>query len=168
MEKNIDIPRGKISRPQIFIRAFDNILDSIREPLVVLDTDLKVLLTNQAFHQTFDVRPDETEGMVIYDLGNRQWDIPKLRELLEVILPERTELKDLEVEHEFQTIGRKILRLNARRILRKSKEAQMILLVFEDVTEQEDQKRDLEELVEDAHSRTYRGQGRGGKGQTHC
>ena len=147
MEKNINKPTGKISRPQIFIRAFDNILDSIREPLVVLDTDLKVLLANQSFYRTFNVKPDETEGMVIYDLGNRQWDIPKLRELLEDILPERTEIKDLKVEHEFETIGRKIMRLNARRILRKSKETQMILLVFEDVTEREDQKRDLEELV---------------------
>ena len=147
MEKIIKNPMGKISRPKIFIKAFDNILDSIREPLVVLDTDLKVLLANQSFYQTFNVKPDETEGMVIYDLGNRQWDIPKLREILEDILPERTELKDLVVEHEFETIGRKIMHLNARRILRKSKEAQMILLVFEDVTEREDQKRDLEELV---------------------
>lgn len=131
-----------------FIEIFNNILGSIREPLVVLDSDLKVVKANQSFYQTFKVKPDETEGIVIYDLGNRQWNIPKLRELLEKILPENTVFNDFEVDHNFENIGRKIMHLNARRIYRTSNQTEMILLAFEDVTDRESYKRDLEELVE--------------------
>ncbi|MDY7038992.1 MAG: PAS domain-containing protein, partial [Thermodesulfobacteriota bacterium] len=74
-------------RLQTFIEVFDNILGSIREPFVVLGADLKVVKANNSFYQTFNVKPEETEGILIYDLGNRQWNIPKLRELLEDILP---------------------------------------------------------------------------------
>ena len=62
-------------------------MDSIREPLIVLDSGLKVVKANRSFYQTFSVKPDETEGVLMYDLGNRQWNIPKLKELLEKILP---------------------------------------------------------------------------------
>ena len=71
-----------------FVEIFDNIFRSIREPLLVLDPDLKVLKANHSFYRTFKVNPDKTEGELIYSLGNGQWDIPKLRELLEDILPE--------------------------------------------------------------------------------
>jgi transcriptional regulator with GAF, ATPase, and Fis domain len=131
-----------------FVEIFDTVLGSVREPLVVLDSDLKVLKANHPFYETFKVRPEGTEGIVIYDLGNRQWDIPKLRELLEDILPRNTAFNDFEVEHDFETIGRKIMHLNARRIYRDSKQTQMILLAIEDVTEREYYKRHLEELVE--------------------
>jgi PAS domain S-box-containing protein len=133
---------------QAFIEIFDNILSSVREPLVVLDSDLKVIKANHSFYRTFKVKPEETEGILIYDLGNRQWDIPKLRELLEDILPQNSTFNDFEVEHNFETIGRKIMHLNARRIYRESKQTQMILLAIEDVTERENYKRHLEELVE--------------------
>ena len=133
---------------QTFIEIFDNVLGSVREPLVVLDSDLKVLKANLSFYRTFKVKPEETEGILIYDLGNRQWDIPKLRELLEDILPQNSTFNDFEVEHNFETIGRKIMHLNARRIYRDSKQTQMILLSIEDVTEREYYKRHLEELVE--------------------
>jgi PAS domain S-box-containing protein len=133
---------------QAFIEIFDNILSSVREPLVVLDSDLKVIKANHSFYRTFKVKPEETEGILIYDLGNRQWDIPKLRELLEDILPQNSTFNDFEVEHNFETIGRKIMHLNARRIYRESKQTQMILLAIEDVTEREYYKRHLEELVE--------------------
>jgi transcriptional regulator with GAF, ATPase, and Fis domain len=133
---------------QAFIEIFDNVLGSVREPLVVLDSDLKVLKANHSFYRTFKVKPEETEGILIYDLGNRQWDIPKLRELLEDILPQNSTFNDFEVEHNFETIGRKIMHLNARRIYRESKQTQMILLAIEDVTEREYYKRHLEELVE--------------------
>ena len=92
-------------RLQTTIKVFDNLLDSIREPLVLLDSDLRVVKANHAFYRTFNVKPEETEGILIYDLGNRQWDIPKLRELLEDILPENSEFNDFEVEHNFETIG---------------------------------------------------------------
>lgn len=133
---------------QAFIEIFDNILGSVREPLVVLDSDLRVIKANHSFYRTFKVEPEGTEGIVIYDLGNRQWDIPRLRELLEDILPQNSTFNDFEVEHTFETIGRKIMHLNARRIYRESKQTQMILLAIEDVTEREYYKRHLEELVE--------------------
>jgi len=132
---------------QTSVEVFDNFLDSIREPLVVLDSDLKVVKANHSFYQTFNVKQDETEGILIYDLGNRQWNIPKLRELLEDILPVNSLFHDFEVEHNFETIGRKIMHLNARRIYTKSNQTQLILLAIEDVTEREYYKRDLEEIV---------------------
>jgi chemotaxis protein methyltransferase CheR len=133
---------------QSFMEIFDVILGSIREPLVLLDSDLKVLKANKSFYETFKVKREETEGVLIYNLGNQQWDIPKLRELLEDILPHNSSFNDFEVEHDFETIGRKIMHLNARRFYRESKQTQMILLSIEDVTEREYYKRHLEELVE--------------------
>ncbi|MBU0994198.1 MAG: sigma 54-interacting transcriptional regulator, partial [Proteobacteria bacterium] len=129
------------------MEVFENILGSIREPLVVLDSDLRVVKANHSFYQTFSVKPDETVGVSIYDLGNRQWNIPKLRELLEDILPENSLFNDFEVEHTFETVGRKILFLNAQRIYTQSSQTPLILLAIEDVTEREYYKRNLEELV---------------------
>jgi len=131
-----------------FMEIFNNILGSIREPLVVLDADLKVVKANHSFYRTFDVKPDETQGALIYDLGNRQWDIPKLKELLEDILPHNTIFSDFEVEHNFENIGPKIMHLNARRIYAEATKTQLILLAIEDVTEREYYKRHLEEIVE--------------------
>jgi transcriptional regulator with GAF, ATPase, and Fis domain len=133
---------------QIITEIFKNVLDSIREPLLVLDPDLKVVRANQAFYQTFNAKPEKTEDTLIYALGNGQWDIPKLRELLEDILPQNTIFKDFEVEHNFEAIGRKIMHLNARRIYGQGNQTQLILLAIEDVTEREYYKRNLEELVE--------------------
>jgi len=133
---------------QAFIEIFDTVLGSVREPLVLLDSDLKVVKANHSFYRTFKVKPEKTEGVLIYDLGNRQWDIPKLRELLEDILPQNSTFNDFEVEHDFETIGRKIMHLNARRIYREFNHTRLILLAIEDVTEREYYKRHLEELVE--------------------
>jgi chemotaxis protein methyltransferase CheR len=133
---------------QAFMEVFDNILGSVREPLVVLDSHLKVVRANHSFYRTFDVKPEGTEGNLIYELGNRQWDIPKLRELLEDILPRNSQFHDLEVEHDFEAIGRKIMHLNVRRIYKVFDQTQLILLAIEDVTEREYYKRHLEELVE--------------------
>lgn len=133
--------------PNILLNIFTNIFSSIREPIVVLDEDLKVVKANRSFYMTFCVRPEETEGVLIYELGNGQWNIPKLGELLENILSENTEFNDFEVEHEFDTIGLKIMLLNARRIYSDSKKTEFILLAIEDVTEKEHYKRHLEEIV---------------------
>ncbi len=133
---------------QAFREIFENILGFAREAFVVLDGDLKVVKANHSFYRTFKVKREETEGISIYDLGNGQWDIPKLRELLEDILPQDSMVDDFEVEHNFETVGRKIMRLNARRIYGEAKQTQMILLSIEDVTEPEYYKRHLEELVE--------------------
>ena len=113
----------------------ESIVETIREPLLVLDADLKVISANRSFYETFKVIPGETAGQLLYDLGNRQWNIPKLRELLEEILPTDTTFDNFEVEHDFETIGRRVMHLNARRISRESDETQLILLAFEDVTE---------------------------------
>ncbi|MFO7818228.1 MAG: sigma-54 interaction domain-containing protein [Thermodesulfobacteriota bacterium] len=134
--------------PKAFLEIHNSILGSIREPLIVLDQDLKVVTANNAFFQTFDVSPDETEGVLIYELGSRQWDIPRLRELLEDVLPQNTSFHDFEVEHDFETIGRKIMHLNARRVHGEDNQTQWILLAIEDVTEREYYKRHLEEMVE--------------------
>ncbi|MGB6930591.1 MAG: PAS domain-containing protein, partial [Syntrophobacteria bacterium] len=77
----------------------ESIVDTVREPLVVLDADLNVISANRSFYETFKVKPGETEGQLLYDLGNREWNIPKLRELLEKILPTHTTFDNFEVEH---------------------------------------------------------------------
>ena len=112
----------------------NDIIATVREPLVVLNADLKVISGNRSFFQTFQVAPGEIKGQYIYDLGNRQWDIPALRELLEQILPKNTKFDDFKIEHDFETIGHRTMLLNARRIYRKVNNTQMILLAFEDIT----------------------------------
>ncbi len=131
-----------------FLEIHNSILGSIREPLILLAPDLKVITANPSFYRAFNVKPDETEGVLIYDLGNRQWDIPKLRQLLENVLPQNTSFHDFEVEHSFKDIGLKIMHLNARRIHGEGNQTQMILLAVEDVTEREYYKRHLEDIVE--------------------
>ena len=118
----------------------ESIIETMREPLIVLDTDLKVISANRSFYKTFKVNPKGTKGQFIYDLGNRQWDIPKLRELLEDILPNKSTFDNYEIEHTFKTIGLKTMLLNARRL----ENAQMILLTIDDITER---KRIEDELV---------------------
>ncbi len=113
----------------------ESIVDTVREGLLVLDGDLRVISANRSFYETFKVKPGETEGQLVYDLGNRQWNIPKLRELLEEILPTDTTFDNFEVEHEFKIIGRRVMHLNARRIYRETNETRLILLAIEDVTE---------------------------------
>jgi len=125
---------AKINAQEAFIYA-DNIIKTLREPLLVLDADLKILSTNRVFYTTFKVTPEETLGNYIYNLGNRQWDIPRLRLLLENILLQKTHFKDFEVEHNFPEIGHKVMVLNARQIQQEEIGRRMILLAIEDVTE---------------------------------
>lgn len=111
------------------------IVETIREPLIVLDGDLRVRKANRAFYDTFKVSPEKTQNQYIYDLGNRQWDIPKLRTLLEEILPQNSQFQDFEVEHKFEDIGLRTMILNARRLQQESSRSPLILLVIEDITE---------------------------------
>ena len=113
----------------------ENIVETMREPLVVLNADLKILTANPSFYNTFKVTPEKTIGNFIYDLGDRQWDIPKLRVLIEDILPNATVFNNYEVEHDFPGIGRKFILLNAREIVREGIGSRIILLVMEDITE---------------------------------
>jgi signal transduction histidine kinase len=112
----------------------EDIIETVREPLVVLDANLKVLSANRSFYETFRVAPDETIGSFIYDLGNRQWDILSLRTLLEDILPGGTEFNDYVVDHVFPGIGHRIMLLNARRIRHEEPGKEMLLLAIEDIT----------------------------------
>lgn len=129
------------------LELFTHILGAVREPLVVLDSNLRVVMANPSFYRTFNVKPITTENVLIFELGNGQWNIPKLRELLEGILAKKSEFNDFEVEHDFETIGKKIMHLNARRIYRTSNQTQLILLAIEDVTDREKYKRDLEASI---------------------
>ena len=112
----------------------ENIINTVREPLIVLGTDLKVISASRSFYSTFNVSPEETMGKMFYDLGNRQWDIPELRKLLEEILPKNEEFNDYAVEHDFPEIGRKKLLLNARRLFSEGKKSELILLAIEEGT----------------------------------
>ncbi|MGI0488750.1 sensor histidine kinase [Pantanalinema rosaneae CENA516] len=112
-----------------------SIVETVREPLVVLDTDLQVQTANRAFYRTFQVCLEETKDHFIYELGNGQWNIPALRTLLEAVLSDNAAFEDFEVEHEFQHIGQKIMLLNARQIMHADRATGMILLAIEDVTD---------------------------------
>jgi two-component system CheB/CheR fusion protein len=112
----------------------ESIVATVREPLVVLDENLRVIMANSAFYRTFQVQPDETLGHLLYDLGNRQWDIPALRRLLEDILPQNTVFEDFEVTHEFERIGSRKMLLNARRIENEAGRSRLILLAIGDMT----------------------------------
>jgi signal transduction histidine kinase len=113
----------------------DSIIETVREPLLVLDAELRVVSANRSFYRTFKTAPQETQRQLLYELGNRQWDIPMLRVLLEGILPKNATFEDFEVDHEFPTIGTRTMVLNARRIYRDAGKTQLILLAIEDVTE---------------------------------
>jgi PAS domain S-box-containing protein len=119
-----------------------SVLKTMRQPFVVLDHDLVVQGANRAFYDTFDVELEDTEGRTIYDLGNHQWDIPKLRQLLEKILPYSGIVDDFMVDHHFETIGRRIMIINARQIPERS--PALILMSIEDITRQEDQRQETE------------------------
>jgi PAS domain S-box-containing protein len=116
-------------------RYYEDIVETIHEPLLVLDSDLKIFYANRNFYDTFKATPEKTVGFLVYDIGNQQWDIPKLRTLLEEILPKHKKFDNYEVEHEFPTIGHKIMLLNARRITHKGIGSELILLAIEDITE---------------------------------
>jgi two-component system CheB/CheR fusion protein len=114
-----------------------DIVQAVREPLLVLDPQLRVLRANRSFMRAFHVEPKNVEGRLIFELGNGEWEIPRLRELLERLLPEKSTFEDFEVEHDFPSIGRRVMLLNARRVERTTPidGAEMILLAIEDVTE---------------------------------
>src|SRR6187455_289178 len=111
-----------------------NIVDTVREPLLILDATLRVRSANRAFYQTFHVSPAETESRLIYELGNGQWDIPDLRTLLEDIVPKSSVFDDFELDHTFPAIGRRVMLLNARK-LQAGHHGELLVLAMGDVTE---------------------------------
>jgi PAS domain S-box-containing protein len=119
----------------------------VREPLVTLDAQLHIESANYSFYRTFDVSPEATVGKFIYDLGNRQWNIPGLRILLEELLPLHKTIENFEVEHDFEHIGHRTMLLNARRIRDLTWKTHRILLAIEDITE----RKQLHQQVQSAH-----------------
>jgi len=132
-------------KPEEYI---ESIMQTVREPLLALDSKRRVISANRSFYQTFKITPGDIEGKVLYDLGNRQWDIPKLRKLLEEILPKSTVFLDFEIEHDFEDLGRRVIVLNARRIFHETKRMQMILLAIEDITERKRVEKELKQADE--------------------
>ena len=113
----------------------NNIIATMREPFLVLDKGLRVVNANRAFYENFHVAPEETLGRFVYDLGNRQWDIPKLRTLLAEVLHRDQSFQSFAVDHDFTTLGRKDMLLNARRIRRPGDDSELILLAIEDISD---------------------------------
>ena len=130
----------------------ENVINTVREPLIALDQDLRVVKVSSSFYEFFKVEPENTVGQLIYDLGNKQWAIPKLRELLETILPQKTTFDNYEVEHDFATIGKRTMLLNARQIQRVLGKERIILLAIEDITE----RKRVEETLKKAMADTER------------
>ena len=128
----------------------ENVIDTVREPLLAIDKDLRVIKASRSFYNFFRVTAGETIGKLIYELGNHQWDIPKLRELLEKIIPEKNSFDNYEVEHHFSTIGRRVMLLNARQIKRAFGKEQIILLAIEDITE----RKGKEDILKETHRAT--------------
>ena len=127
-------------------RAYaESIIATIREPLVVLDGELRIVSANRSFYRTFQVKPAETEGRLIYELDEQQWDLRSLRQLLEDILLTNTKFEDFRVEHDFPAIGHKAFLLNARRIAPDEQGRGLILLAMEDVTESPSMPRQIKE-----------------------
>jgi PAS domain S-box-containing protein len=116
--------------------AASDIVETVPSALIILDRNLNITSANRAFYQTFRTSPAETEGCHIYDLGNRQWDIPSLRTLLESVIPHRASVEGFEVEHDFPSIGRRTMLVNARKIFRPGDHDGFILLAIEDVSEE--------------------------------
>jgi two-component sensor histidine kinase len=123
------------------------IVDTVREPLLVLDQDLRVVAASRSFYLKFRVSREATQGQLIYDLGDGQWDIPGLRVLLEKIAPDDAVLEGYEVEHEFPEIGRRIMLLDARKVFYDSNGHTTLLLAIEDVTERRAAERELQHLL---------------------
>ncbi|TSC95254.1 MAG: PAS/PAC sensor hybrid histidine kinase [Parcubacteria group bacterium Licking1014_1] len=136
MENNKNITKDD---KEIALHYMKTLVDVARESFLILDADIEVVSANDVFYQTFEVKPAQTEGVSLYKLGNGQWNIPELKKLLENILPNKKVVKNYEVEHVFETIGRKTMVLNARQI----DTVQLIILAIEDMTV----RRELEEKL---------------------
>ena len=124
------------------------IVDTVREPVLVLDKDLRVIAASRSFYSAFKVSAKDTKGKLLYALGDGQWDIPKLRVLLEKIIPEQGVMEGYEVEHKFPALGLRTIRLNARQVFYEGGAGTTILLGMEDVTERRILEREKDELLQ--------------------
>jgi PAS domain S-box-containing protein len=146
-------PHAFMSQPRP-LAAFEDsralaqaIVDTVREPLLVLDSELRVIAASRSFYETFQVARQETEGQLLYTLGDGQWDIPALRTLLDEVLPQEWVLEGFEVEHDFPKIGRRIMLLNARTVISEANAHTALLLAIEDISERRETERELQHLL---------------------
>lgn len=144
MEKKEESKRTLAKEIKAAREYAEEIIDTMKNPLLVLNDSLVILSANRSFYETFKVSPEETVGKVLYEPWNRQWDIPQLRLLLDKVLSGADPVENYEIDHDFQSIGRRIFLLNARQIFRKKINSHIILLDMEDLTESR--------LAEDRHS----------------
>jgi PAS domain S-box-containing protein len=131
---------------------FKNIFNTVRESILILDENMRVLSANRSFFSTFKVDAATTIGSLLYELGNGQWNIPHLRVLLEDVLPNNDTVDDYAIEHNFESIGHKTMLLNACKIIEKENERPIILLAIEDIT----QRKRLEDLLTESEERYRR------------
>ena len=141
MKNNKVTPGSQNDSKELALHYMKTLVEVAREAFLILNADLEVIVANQVFYQTFRVSSSQTENKFLYDLGNKQWDIPEFRSLLERILPEKKVVKNYEVTHIFESIGKKTMLLNASQI----DSVQLIILAIEDVTD----KKIMEEKLTD-------------------
>lgn len=127
--------KTKISKEkELAVHYMETLIDVVREPILILDADLRVITASPVFYADFQVTPEATKNILLYNLGNGQWNIADLKKLLDEILPEKKMVKDYEVTHNFETIGQKTILLNASQI----DSSQLIILAMEDITVRND------------------------------
>lgn len=137
---------------ELALHYMATLVDVARESFLILDAELRVISANPTFYKSFRVTPKQTENKLLYNLGNKQWNIPKLKSLLEEILPKKKVVRNYEVTHSFQTIGEKTMLLNARQI----DSVQLIILAFEDITDRKLLERKLGKYTEELEMEVVR------------
>jgi two-component system, chemotaxis family, CheB/CheR fusion protein len=149
------VDKGAKAGLQDALAYSESIVDTVREPLLVLDSKLHVRTASQSFYRTFGVSPEQTIGKFVYDLGNGQWNIPELRRLLEEVLPQQKSFRNFEVVHEFSSIGVRVMLVNGTRLLQDGDEPEGVLLAIEDVTARKKIEDDLIRSNEDLQRFAY-------------
>jgi signal transduction histidine kinase len=153
---DIDALKGSLEQIKEGRDYAEAIVETVREPLLILDDKLRVKTANRSFYETFQVKREETENHLVYELGNHQWDLPELRTMLNEIVTKQTKFENLEVGYDFPGIGIKTMLLNARHINQDGNKSKLILLAIEDITakresERQMQMQELNEKILNAH-----------------
>lgn len=142
-----DIEHLTVEDVVVMFAYAEAIVETVREPLVIINEDLCIKTANKAFFDLFKVNKDETYNKLIFDIGNGQWDIPELKKLLLEILPKNSVFNDYEITHKFEDIGERTMVLNARRIVLEGHKTELILLAIEDVTELRKSEKEKDDFI---------------------